>query len=76
MKNKEITYEIKEELGSLSEVKSGWKLEVNIISWNGKEDQLDIRSWSPDKNKMGKGIALTREEEKELYEILKKRNEE
>ena len=76
MRNKEITYEVKEELGILSEVKSGWKLEVNILSWNGKDDQLDIRPWSPDKKTMGKGIALTKEEEKNLYEILKKRNEE
>lgn len=73
MKKEEITYEIIENLGVLSETKSGWKLEVNLISWNGADPVIDIRSWSPDKSKMGKGITLNKEEEKNLLEILKSR---
>ena len=73
MKKEEITYEIIENLGVLSETKSGWKLEVNLISWNGSDPVIDIRSWSPDKSKMGKGITLNKEEEEKLLEILKSR---
>lgn len=73
MKKEEITYEIIENLGVLSETKSGWKLEVNLISWNGADPVIDIRSWSPDKSKMGKGITLNKEEEEKLLEILKSR---
>ena len=73
MKKEEITYEIIENLGVLSETKSGWKLEVNLISWNGSHPVIDIRSWSSDKSKMGKGITLNKEEEEKLLEILKSR---
>lgn len=73
MKKEEITYEIIENLGVLSETKSGWKVEVNLISWNGADPVIDIRSWSPDKSKMGKGITLNKDEEEKLLEILKSR---
>ena len=49
-----IEYEIMEEIGVISESKSGWKKELNIVSWNGKEPKFDIRDWSPDHSKMGK----------------------
>lgn len=68
---KEITYEVIKNLGVLSEGKSGWKLEVNLISWNGKDPVIDIRSWNADKTKMGKGITLTEDEKNKLLEILK-----
>lgn len=72
MKKEDITYEVIENLGVLSECKGGWKCEVNLISWNGKEPVVDIRSWSPDKSKMGKGITLNKEEAQKLLEILNK----
>ncbi len=49
-------------IGVLSERSSGWSRELNLISWNGGEPKYDIRDWSPDHEKMGKGIALSREE--------------
>lgn len=66
----EIKYEIQNELGKLSETKTGWTKELNIISWNGKTGKYDIRDWAPGKEKMGKGITLTLEELKVLKEIL------
>ncbi len=39
-----------------------WKKEINLISWNGATLKYDIRDWSPDYEKMGKGITLTEEE--------------
>ena len=54
----EFKYEITRELGVLSESKSGWTRELNLISWNGAEPKYDIRDWSPDHEKMGKGISL------------------
>ena len=39
----EFKYEITEELGVLSESRSGWKREVNLVSWNGAAPKLDIR---------------------------------
>ena len=53
--------EIKETIGVISESAKGWKKELNLISWNGKEAKYDLREWSPEHEKMGKGI-ISREE--------------
>ncbi|KYH34005.1 hypothetical protein CLTEP_20570 [Clostridium tepidiprofundi DSM 19306] len=70
----DIKYEIKEEIGVLSESPKGWKKELNLISWNGREPKYDLRDWSPEHEKMGKGVTLTREELKKLREVLKNMN--
>ena len=44
----DIKFEIKEELGVLSENAKGWRKEVNLISWNGAAPKYDIRDWAPD----------------------------
>jgi hypothetical protein len=65
-----IKYEIKESIGALSESSKGWKKELNLISWNDKEPKFDIRDWSPEHEKMGKGVTLTNEELKKLRDVL------
>ena len=67
-----IKFEIKEELGVLSESAKGWTKELNLISWNGAEAKYDLRDWSPNHEKMGKGITLTADEVQELYKLLDK----
>ena len=57
----ELNYEIKQTIACLSEEKSGWTKELNLISWNGNEPKYDIRPWSEDHQKMGKGITLTKD---------------
>ena len=54
----------------ISEGKGGWKLELNLVSWGDRPAKYDIRSWSPDHEKMGKGITLTPEELRSLKGIL------
>lgn len=66
----EIKYEIIERLGVLSESEKGWKKELNLISWNNRDPKYDIRDWSEDYQKMGKGITLTEEEAIKLRNIL------
>ena len=66
----DLKYEIIEKLGILSESTKGWTKELNLISWNGGTPKYDIRDWSPDHEKMGKGITLTDEEAKKLKELL------
>lgn len=66
----EFKYEIKEHYGVLSQTEKGWTTEVNLISWNDNPAKIDIRSWSPDHEKMGKGITLTESESKKLKLIL------
>ncbi|AAT03390.1 hypothetical protein AWI80_07520 [Listeria monocytogenes] len=65
-----IEYEIIEEIGVLSENARGWRKELNKISWNGRPPKYDIRDWSEDHEKMGKGITLTDEEAEVLKKLL------
>ncbi len=66
----EIKYEIIKQVGVLSKSASGWSKEINLISWNDREPKYDIRDWSPDREKMGKGVTLSKEELRALKEIL------
>ncbi len=66
----DFNYEIKEFLGVIEEGTKGWNTELNLISWNGAEPKYDIRSWSPDHTKMGKGITLTENGAKNLKAAL------
>ena len=58
----EFTFEIEEHLLTLSENDKGWTKELNRVSFNGAPAKFDIRAWSPDHTKMGKGITLSNEE--------------
>ncbi|MFM1586333.1 YdbC family protein [Streptococcus mutans] len=68
----EFTFEIEEKLLVLSENDKGWTKELNRVSFNGAPAKYDIRSWSPDYTKMGKGITLTNEEFDVLVNEFKK----
>ncbi len=66
----EIKYEIIKKIGVLSTSASGWAKELNLISWNDRDAKYDIRDWSPDRAKMGKGVTLSKEELLALKELL------
>ena len=65
----EFKYDIVQEIGVLSE-RSGWTKELNLISWNGREPKFDIRDWSPNRSKMGKGVTLTLDEVAALRKLI------
>ena len=66
----EIKYEIIKKVGVLSTSAAGWAKELNIISWNDRDPKYDLRDWSGDGSKMGKGVTLSREELLALRELL------
>lgn len=66
----EIKFELKEEIGVISENAKGWTKEINLISWNDREPKYDIREWNPDHDRMTKGLTFTKEELVELKNIL------
>ena len=68
----EIKFEITDRLATLSTSPKGWTKELNLVSWNEKEPKYDIRDWSPDHSKMGKGVTLSMDEIKVLKETLEK----
>ena len=65
----DINYELEEHIGVLSESPSGWTRELNLVSWNDRPAKYDIRDWSPDHEKMGKGLTFT-EEELDLLKVF------
>ena len=66
----EIKFEILKNVGMLSRAESGWAKELNLISWNDREAKYDIRDWSADHGKMGKGVTLSKAELMALKELL------
>ena len=68
----EIKFEITDHLATLSTSPKGWMKELNLVSWNEKEPKYDIRDWSPDHSKMGKGVTLSIDEIRVLKETLEK----
>ena len=65
-------YEIIKKIGVLSKSGSGWSKELNLISWNDRDAKYDIRDWSADGGKMGKGVTLSKDELLALKELLNK----
>lgn len=66
----DFNYEVLEHIGVLSESASGWTRELNLVSWNDRPAKYDIRDWSPDHEKMGKGLTFTKEELDLLKEFV------
>lgn len=66
----EVSFEIVEEIGVLSEGNKGWSKQLNRISWNGNPAKYDIRDWNEDHTKCGKGITLTDDELEALAELI------
>ena len=69
-----MKYDIIDKKGVLSESTKGWRKELNLISWNDREAKYDIREWAPEYDKMGKGITLSKEELRNLRDILTSMN--
>jgi len=66
----ELKYEIKQHLADLGDNGRGWTKELNLVSWNDREPKYDIRDWSPDHSRMGKGLTLTGDELAALRDVL------
>ena len=66
----DFSFQIVKNIGTIAEGKGGWNLELNLVSWGGRPAKYDIRSWSPDHQKMGKGATFTKEELTALKSLL------
>lgn len=65
-----IEFEIMDHIGTLSKNDKGWQKELNLVSWNQRAPKFDLRDWSADHTKMGKGVTLSNEELAQLKVIL------
>jgi hypothetical protein len=65
-----FSYSIEGSLGTLNVGDNGWRKELNIVSWNGREPKYDIRDWAPEKERMGRGVTFSKDEIVKLKELL------
>lgn len=66
-----FTYDIVKRIAVISRSADGSNtLELNRISYNGREAKIDLRRWDHADKRMLKGITLTDEEVKELHTVL------
>lgn len=66
----EVKFEVIEDYGTFGE--GEWKKHLTLTKWNDGEAKLDIRPWSPDMKKPGRGVTLTAAELKELGNLIQK----
>lgn len=68
----ELKFEITQHIADLGErTEKGWVKELNLVKWGDSDPKYDIRSWSEDHTKMGKGITLSEKEFEDLKKALK-----
>lgn len=65
-----IEFKLVQPIAVLGPSGKSWNMELNLVSWNGREPKLDIRTWDPAHQRMGKGITMTREEAARLRDAL------
>lgn len=66
----QIMWRIEACVGIIAENKvTGWSKELNLVSWNGKDPRYDIREWSPEHDKMSRGVTLSPFEMKAMVDM-------
>ena len=71
--DREVRFEILEQIGVISTHPTGWNKELNVVSWNGGQPKYDIRDWDLDHEHMSKGITLTEKEMRQVFDLMKRR---
>ena len=71
--DRDVTFEIMEEIGIISTQDTGWTREINLVRWNGGAAKYDIRDWDPHHERMSKGITLTEEEMRRMLNAMRRR---
>lgn len=67
---RDIKCEIIREIGIVSTSTGGWDKLFALVSWNDRKPKYEIREWSPDRDRCGKGVTLTSDDVNKLKEIL------
>ena len=64
-----MTMEVIKKIALISGSETGYRKELNIMSWNEREPKYDLRNWSPEGIPL-RGVTLTEDEAKELQKVL------
>ena len=71
--DRDVTFEIIEEIGIISTLDTGWTKEINLVRWNGGVAKYDIRDWDPRHERMSKGITLKEDEMRRILDLMRRR---
>jgi len=71
--DRDVTFEIIEEIGIISTQDTGWTKEINLVRWNGGMAKYDIRDWDPYHQKMSRGITLKEDEMRRILDLMRRR---
>lgn len=74
--SEEFRFEITERIGVIKEYPTGWKKEINMVSWNESPAKVDIRDWDESHEHMSRGITLTEKEMAKLMNLVQERKPE
>jgi hypothetical protein len=66
----DLTHDILKHYGVVSIGRNGWRMEVNLVTWNNRQARIDVRDWAPDHEQAGKGITLDMGEAQRLIDLL------
>lgn len=64
-----MTMNVIKKIAVISDEDKGYRKELNLVSWNGREPKYDLRNWSPEGQAL-KGLTMSEKEAKELYKAL------
>lgn len=70
---REVRFDIVERIGVISIHSTGWRKELNLVSWNEGAPKYDIRDWSPDHERMSRGVTLHENEMRQIFDLMRKR---
>ena len=70
----EVRFEITEQIAVLAEYPTGWRKELNMVSWNDNQPKYDIRDWESGHERMSKGITLLPDEMHRIVEAVMDRD--
>lgn len=56
--DREVRFDIVEQIGVISRHSTGWQKELNLVAWNGGQPKFDIRDWDESHEHMSRGITL------------------
>ena len=69
-------FKIHEKIGIVSERPNGWALELNVVSFNGRDARYDLREWRNDHTELRNGARFSESDLKPLMELIGKHLEE
>lgn len=64
-RDKDFSFEIIKDFGAFGD--GEWQKHLTLIKWGNNQPTFDLRTWSPDMSKCGKGLTLT---DADLFDLM------